>query len=147
MMKIVSTLAAGLLLTGAAAAQDGADAITYPFDGTFEEATFAVESAIINQGLVIDYVSHVGDMLNRTGKDVGSDKKIFDAADVFLFCSALLSRQVMEQDPMNVVHCPYGVFVIDQEGAVKVGFRDLPDGAMQPVEDILHKIAKEATGG
>jgi len=40
------------------------DATVYDFDGTFDDATFAVESAIIDQGLVIDYVSHTGEMLN-----------------------------------------------------------------------------------
>ena len=29
-------------------------AITYAFDGTFEDATFSVESAILDAGLVID---------------------------------------------------------------------------------------------
>ena len=50
------------------------DAVTYPFEGSFDDATFSVESAIIGRGLVIDYVSHTGDMLNRTAADVGSDK-------------------------------------------------------------------------
>ena len=76
--------------------------ITVPFDGSFDDATFAVESAIVGQGLVIDYVSHVGEMLNRTGADVGSDKQIFKAADIFIFCSATVSREVMEADPMNI---------------------------------------------
>ena len=141
-MKTLRALLVSLMMSVPAVAQES---ITYPFEGSFEDATFAVENAIINQGLVVDYVSHVGDMLNRTGKDVGSDKEIFAAADVFIFCSALLSRRAMEEDPLNITHCPYGVFVIDQEGAVTIGFRDLPDGAMQPVEDMLHKIVKEAT--
>ncbi|MCP4820439.1 MAG: DUF302 domain-containing protein, partial [Shimia sp.] len=92
------------------------EAITVPFDGSFDDATFAVESAIVGKGLVIDYVSHVGEMLNRTGGDVGSDKEIFKAADIFLFCSAVVSRQVMEADPMNIAHCPYGIFVAEDEG-------------------------------
>ena len=83
--------------------------VTVPFDGSFEDATFAVESAIVGEGLVIDYVSHVGEMLNRTGGDVGSDAMIFQNADIFLFCSAVISRQVMEADPMNITHCPYGI--------------------------------------
>jgi len=81
-------------------------AITYAFDGTFEDATFSVESAILDAGLVIDYVSHTGEMLERTGQDLGSDVRIFDAADIFLFCSAIVSRRVIEADPMNVAHCP-----------------------------------------
>jgi uncharacterized protein (DUF302 family) len=85
-------------------------------------------------------------MLNRTAEDVGSGEVIFDAADVFLFCSAVISRQVMEIDPMNIAHCPYGIFVADKDGEVMIGYRDLPDGAMQVVEDLLKDIATEAAG-
>ena len=122
------------------------DAFTYPFDGSFEDATFAVENAIVGQGLVIDFVSHVGDMLNRTGVDVGSDKMIFKNADIFLFCSAVVSRQVMEKDPMNITHCPYGIFVMETEDGVIVGHKDYPDGSMQAVENLMQQIVAEAIG-
>jgi uncharacterized protein (DUF302 family) len=130
----------------AGVAQAG-EAITTPFEGSFEDATFAVESAIVNKGLVIDYVSHVGEMLARTGADVGSDQTLFDAADVFLFCSAVVSREVMEADPMNIVHCPYGIFVADKGGEVTVGYRDYPDGPMDKVEALLAEIVAEAVDG
>jgi len=88
---------------------------THTFNGSFEDAAFAVENAIIGRGLVVDYVSHVGEMLARTGADVGSDIKLFEAADVFLFCSAVVSRSVMEADPMNIAYCPYGIFVAEKD--------------------------------
>lgn len=137
-------LALGFLiaLTGASTAQQGAT--TYPFNGSFEDATFSVESAIVNKGLVVDYVSHTGEMLNRTGADVGSDVKIFDAADIFIFCSAVLSRKMMEADPMNIAYCPYGIFVADQDGKVVVGYRNYPEGIMQEVQALLDGIVREA---
>ncbi len=138
-----AAVAALAVSAGGAFAQD---ATSYTFDGAFEDATFSVENAIIGQGLVIDYVSHVGEMLNRTGEDVGSDVKIFDAADIFLFCSAQVSRKVMEADPANVAHCPYGIFVTDREGVVTVGYRNLPEGSMQEVQALLDTIAREAVG-
>lgn len=103
MKKFGHAVLALCLGAGAALAQE---ATTYPFDGSFDDATFAVESAIIDRGLVIDYRSHVGEMLNRTGADVGSDARVYDSADVFLFCSAVLSRKVMEVDPLNIAQCP-----------------------------------------
>lgn len=136
--------AAALSLAATVAVADGAT--TYPFDGSFDDATFGVESAIVDRGLVIDYVSHTGEMLNRTGQDVGSATRIFEAADVFLFCSAVLSRKVMEADPMNIAHCPYGIFVADQGGQVMIGYRNLPEGAMQEVQTLLDEIAREAAG-
>lgn len=121
-----------------------ADPVVVPFDGSFDDATFAVESAIVDKGLVIDHVSHVGDMLNRTGEDVGSSAMVFDNADIFLFCSAVLSREVMEADPMNIQHCPYGIFVTDQDGEVMVGYRSYPEGSMQKVQALLDDIVTEA---
>lgn len=120
------------------------DPIITPFEGDFDDATFAIESAILDRGLVIDLVSHVGDMLNRTGADVGSDKKIFTNADIFLFCSAKISREVMEADPLNIAHCPYGIFVIEDDNGVSIGHKKYPDGAMQKVETLLKEIVAEA---
>lgn len=119
-------------------------ATTYPYEGTFEDATFAVESAIVDKGLVIDYVSHVGEMLNRTGSDVGSDQALFDEAEIFVFCSAVVSRKVMEADPANIAYCPYGIFVTNQDGVVSVGYRNYPEGPMQEVQTLLADIVNDA---
>ena len=141
-MKNILAAAFAVLATAAASETP----ITVSFDGSFEDATFAVENAIVGKGLVIDYVSHVGEMLNRTGADVGSDTMIFKSADVFLFCSAVVSREVMEADPMNIAHCPYGIFVAEGDEGVIVGYRDYPDGPMQTVENLLSEIVNEAVG-
>lgn len=136
-------LSFGLALPAAVLAQE---VVTLPFEGSFDDAAFAVETAILGKGLVIDYVSHVGEMLARTGADVGSDVEIFAEADVFLFCSAVVSRQVMEADPHNIAWCPYSIFVAEREGAVSIGYRTMPDGPMDAVEDLLSAIAIEAAG-
>ena len=121
------------------------DMTTYSFEGTFDDATFNLESAILDRGLVIDHVSHTGEMLARTGADVGSDVVIFDNAEIFLFCTAVLSRKVMEADPSNIRHCPYSIFVTDRAGRVEVGYRHFPEGPMQEVQALLDAIAKEAS--
>ncbi|MCB4457847.1 DUF302 domain-containing protein [Leisingera sp. McT4-56] len=139
---VAAAAIAGVLASQAIAGE----IVTVPFDGSFDDATFAVESAIVGQGLVIDYVSHVGEMLNRTGADVGSDKQIFSAADIFIFCSAKISREVMEADPMNIGYCPYGIFVAEDESGVQVGYRSYPDGPMGKVEALLSEIVEEAVG-
>ena len=141
MKTLICSMFLGLIGVSQAAAQE---AVTVPFDGSFDDATFAVESAIVGKGLVIDYVSHVGDMLNRTGADVGSDARIFANADIFIFCSAVLSREVMEADPMNIAHCPYGIFVVERQDEVMVGYRTYPDGEMQKVQALLAEIVADA---
>ena len=135
---------AGIIALAAGQSNAADQAITYAFDGSFEDATFAVESAIVGRGLVIDYVSHTGEMLNRTAADVGSDKKLFEAADIFVFCSAALSRKVMETNPLNIAHCPYGIFVADQGGEVMIGYREYPAGEMQQVQTLLEEIVQDA---
>lgn len=140
--RVLSILAAGVLALPALAA----DVTTYTSDSDFADTAFGLESAIVGRGLVIDYVSHTGEMLRRTGEDVGSGVKLFEQADIYLFCSALLSREVMEDDPMNIGYCPYGIFVAERDGAVMVGFRNYPDGAMQKIQALLDEIAREAAG-
>ena len=142
---MLRNLILGLAMAGLPQIAIAQDAITYPFGGSFEDASFAIENAIIDRGLVIDYTSHVGEMLNRTAADMGSDVVIFDNAQIFLFCSAAVSRRVMEADPMNIMHCPYGIFVADRGGEVMIGHRDYPDGPMQEVEALLDAIILEAT--
>jgi uncharacterized protein (DUF302 family) len=142
-----STFLAGLvfaLSVGLAQADD--TSTVYDFEGSFEDAAFSLESAIIGKGLVIDYVSHTGEMLNRTGADVGSTQPLFEAADIFIFCSAVLSRKMMEINPMNIAHCPYGVFVAERQGRVMIGYRNYPEGPMQEVQALLDEIAREALG-
>lgn len=150
MMSLLARGAAALALTvainGGVAVADGHEAMVYDVDISFEDAAFGVETAIVNRGLVIDLTSHVGAMLERTRADVGGEQ-LFANADVFLFCSAVLSRKVMEADPMNIAHCPYGVFVTETaSGAVQIGYRRMPEGPMQEVEALLDAIAREAAG-
>lgn len=145
-MRIFLGACALIGLTGAAS---GADMITYDTDQSFGDVTFGLENAILDAGLVIDHVSHTGDMLERTRADLGSDVVLFQEADIYSFCSAQISREVMEADPMNVVFCPYDIFVIvrpETPDVTTVGFRTYPEGAMKKVEAMLDGIARSAIG-
>ena len=107
------TLALGAFLPAAA---DPGGVRTYEVEGSFDDAVFNLEGAIVGRGFVVDHVSHVGEMLNRTAADVGATRQVYDRADVYLFCSATLSREMMEADPNNIAHCPYGIFVYQLAG-------------------------------
>ena len=48
---------------------------------------------------------------------------------------------------MNIVHCPYGVFVAENEEGVMIGHRTYPEGPMQKVETLLSEIVAEAADG
>lgn len=135
-----------LALSGAAQAQD---AHSWTVEDDFDSVAFAVESAIMDAGLVVDHTSHTGEMLERTKDAVGATRTIFTAADIFSFCSAQVSRAVMEANPANVQYCPYTIFVYETPeapGQITVGFRDYPEGEMDQVEALLGGIVKEALG-
>ena len=140
------SLVLSLILAGAGLAAQAEDVTTYPFDGDFGDATFGLENAIVGRGLVVDHISHVGEMLNRTGADLGAATQIYDNADVYQFCSAVVSRKMMEADPLNIAWCPYGIFVTDRGGEVLIGYRNMPDGVMQEVQTLLDEIVREAVG-
>lgn len=118
----------------------------YVFDGDFGDAVFSLENAIVGRGLVIDYRSYTGEMLNRTAGDIEGSVDLYDQADIFVFCSAVLSRKVMEIDPLNIAQCPYGIYVADRAGEVTIGYRHYPEGAMQEVQALLDDITREAIG-
>lgn len=145
MRQILGAAALALVATGALAQ----DMVTYDTDQSFDDVVFGLENAILDEGLVIDAVSHVGAMLERTREDVGSGVVLFEQADVFSFCSAQLSREVMEADPMNLIYCPYDIFVMvrpDTPDTTTIGFRSFPEGDMQKIEDLLDGIARAAIG-
>ena len=132
--------------------------VTYSKKGaSFDEVRDEVKLAIQGKGLVIDYESFVNRMLERTGKDVGSARKLYADAQAFVFCSAALSRKTMEADPANVSLCPYSIMVYAtarDPGTVHVSYKRpwRPDGsaaskaALKEVESLLDGIAREALG-
>ena len=146
---LMGAAAVAFVLTAACASAQPAGVTIYEVKGSFEDVAFDLEAAIIGRGLVVDHVSHVGEMLNRTAVDVGATQQVYAQADVYLFCSATLSRRMMEADPTNIAHCPYGIFLYelaDSPGSLQLGFRQMPDGPMQEVESLLDQIAREAAG-
>jgi uncharacterized protein (DUF302 family) len=131
--------------------------VIYSKTAKFEDVRDELKLAIEGKGLVIDYQSFVNRMLERTGKDVGSARKLYADAQAFVFCSAVLSRKTMEADPANVSLCPYSMMVYAtarEPGKVHVSYRRpwRPDGsaaskaALKEVEALLDGIAREAVG-
>ena len=113
--------------------------------------------AIENRGLVLNNTSRIGDMLRRTGKDIGRTVPIYGKAEMIEFCSARVSRETMQANPHNIVFCPYGIAIYtlpDEPGKVYVSYRkSVPPGpessgqsvkALGMVDTLLEEIAREA---
>jgi hypothetical protein len=153
-------LVRGLLLAllvavagAASAAQE--DVKLYAVPGKYEDVKTDLTAAIVNQGLVIDFVGNINAMLTRTGADVGSTKPVYLAAEYVMFCSAKLSRAMMEADPRNMAFCPYVMFVYEaaaKPGEIVIGYRrplggasEVSKAALVEIDALLDKIAREAT--
>ena len=116
-------------------------AVVGRYDDIRENLVFAIEG----RGLVINNVAHVGDMLARTAADIGKSKRIYGQSEVFEFCSAAVSRDMMEVDPRYVVYCPYTIAVYtlpNQAEKVFLAYRMLPPG---PGLDAVNNLLKEIT--
>jgi len=128
-------------------------AITKKTD-SFENIRDSVEMAITDRGMVINNVSHIGDMLERTGKDLGDTKQVYLKAEALEFCSAVVSRKMMEADPENIVFCPYiiSIYVLPESPKeVRIAYRKpqltgSPESkkALKSVEELLSGIVKDA---
>jgi len=118
------------------------------YDQVWDDLT----TALNNRGLVISSVSHVGEMLARTGKALKATKKLFARAKVMEFCSAVISRKMMSANPHYIAFCPYQIMVYslpDKPGTVYLAYRHLLWGkgadrqALQPVEKLLDGLISE----
>jgi uncharacterized protein (DUF302 family) len=149
---LVATLLFSGLVHGALAAGDHMEISTKA--GSFDDIKDAVEMAITDRGMVVNNVSHVGEMLERTGKDLGNSRQIFLKAEALEFCSAVVSRKMMEADPDNIVFCPYviSVFVVPEKpNEVRVAYRKpqitgspASQQALKAVDELLSGIVKDA---
>jgi uncharacterized protein (DUF302 family) len=129
--------------------------VRYSKRAKFEDVRDDLKLAIEGKGLVIDYHSFIGRMLERTAKDVGATRKLYADAQAFVFCSAVASRKTMEADIANIAFCPYSMVVYataEDPNTVHVAYRRpwRPDGsaasaaALKGVETLLDGIAREA---
>lgn len=151
----IGLLFLGLALLSQSAVAAGEYRVTQVVTGKFEDVRDNVAAAITNQGLVINNVSHIGEMLERTGKDLGDSGRVFLKAEILEFCSARVSRDSMKADPHAIVFCPYGisVYVLPNEpDKVYLSYRKPVAGgtpqekkALRALEKLLRDIVHEAS--
>ena len=143
-----------LFVAGSSYADRDAYMKLYTIEGSFQNVRDDLQMAIIGRGIKINSVSRIGEMLQRTGKDLGASKEIFAHAEAFEFCSATVSRQAMEADPHNIVFCPYVIAVYSLPGETDKTYisfrRPLAAGGEQPralqeIERLMAGIVAELT--
>ena len=127
--------------------------VLFKTQGTFQDVRDSLQMAIEGKGLKITNTNHIADMLERTGKDIGETRQVYENAEQFEFCSATVSRHMMEADPHAIVMCPYSVVVytIPNDKTVYLAYRK-PAATRNPalkktlveLEKLLADIIKDA---
>lgn len=155
---VLATLALLLALPAAQAkelALDTEDRRIYAIEGDYDFYREMVESAIAGEGMVINTVGHIAEMLDRTGGDLGAEGSIYLHGESLEFCSAIYSRRMMEADPHSIVFCPYVIAIYElsaEPGTVYVGYKRVPivgdeetRAALENVEELLDRVVDNAT--
>ncbi len=154
---ILAALAALLALPAAQAQElvlETDERRIYAITGEFDFYREMVESAITDEGMVINAVGRIAEMLDRTGGDLGDAKALYLHGESVEFCSAIYSRRMMEADPHSIVFCPYVIAIYElaaEPGTVYIGYQRVPivgdEGArkaLQDVEDLLDRVVNNA---
>lgn len=125
----------------------------YESDATFDDVLEGLKLAIEERGMYINNVMHMGEMLERTGKDLGLDTPIYARAESIEFCSAILSREMTSEDPARIVNCPFIISVYalpNKEGTTFVAHREIPQdqvegsAVMARIATMLKEVAAAA---
>ncbi len=120
--------------------------------GEYEQVWEDLQTALSDRGLMVSSVSHIGEMLVRTGQSFEGAKKIFAQARGLVFCSAILSRTMMETNPHFIAFCPYQILVYslpEQEDIVYISYRRLiwnnghNQEPLENIEQLLNGLVSE----
>jgi uncharacterized protein (DUF302 family) len=143
-----------LFLLGPGQAAAESPFAVYKSESSHEDVMEALKMAIQNRGMYINNVMHMSEMLERTGKDLGIDQKIYANAESVEFCSAVLSRKMTSEDPARIVNCPFIISVYtlpDEPDTTYIVHRKVwigdSEGAMQEVAEMLQALGKAAAEG
>lgn len=148
----ISVSLAGVVIAPAMA--NGEEDRMKTVEATFESVLQDLQDAVVNRGLVIDYIGHVDTMLERTAEASGVTQTPYLNARYMQFCSSVLTHEAAAADPSNLSMCPYLVFAYEARnapGKVVVGYRapdvrsdDASKVAGAKVEALLKEIIDEA---
>lgn len=115
-----------LLLAGLGSVHAAEQRVVVPVAGEFEDVRDYLLDAIAAEGLVVSYTAHVQTMLARTAEATGASRRIYGDAEVVEFCSAALTRKLLEDDPHAIVQCPYRIAVYTLDGSPQTTYLAYP---------------------
>jgi len=155
LLMLILSVAYGASSSGSATADSAAtkDIKRFQVDGDFSEIKDFLLQSITERGIKISSTSYISKMLERTREDVGGGKHIYKNAEAIGFCSATLSRQMMESNSHHIVFCPYTIVIYElasQPGTIYLSFRrpfysdaTLNDKSLTDIDILLTDIIKD----
>lgn len=112
-------------------------------ESAFDDVMDGLKLAIQERGMYINNVMHMGEMLERTGKDLGNAEQIYTRAESVEFCSAVLSREMTGENPARIVNCPFiiSIYTLPAEPEkTYVVYREIPADQVAASE-VMSRIA------
>jgi hypothetical protein len=113
----------------------------YPTKGAYLDVRADLVDAIESRGLVVSYIAHTANMLQRTSDAVGAIDRTYDYGDTLLFCSAELTHKLTAANPHHMPLCPYSIsaYVLAGEpGIVYLAIRAPEKGV--PAYEAIHEL-------
>jgi uncharacterized protein (DUF302 family) len=154
MRRLLTLPALVLSLVLAATAMAEEPFAVYRSKSSHEDVMEALKMAIQDRGMYINNVMHMGEMLERTGRDLGMEEKIYGHAESIEFCSAILSRKMTSENPARIVNCPFIISVYtlpDDPDTTYIVHRKVwlgdEQGVMQEVAEMLRSLGAAAAEG
>lgn len=113
----------------------------YPTRGDYLDVRADLVDAIESRGLVVSYIAHTANMLQRTADAVGAIEQTYDYGDTLLFCSADLTHKLTAANPHHMPLCPYSISVYSLAGEADVVYLAIraPDKGV-PAYEAIHKL-------
>jgi uncharacterized protein (DUF302 family) len=150
-LRLAHTPALSCALTAVLAlpnAQAGSGYAVHETSSSFADVMEGLQSAIQERGMYINNIMHMGEMLERTGKDLGLGEPIYLKAESIEFCSAILSRKMSQEDPARVVNCPFIVaaYVLAKDpGKTYVVYREIPKDQVE-TSKVMAEVSENLKG-
>ncbi|KXX66044.1 hypothetical protein [Marichromatium gracile] len=119
-------------------------AVVHQAETSLEAALDGLQAAILERGLYINNVLDLGEMFARTGADLGFTEPVYGEARSVEFCSAVLSREMMREDPTRIVNCPFVVSLYtlpDDPATVHAAYRAIP-AELQAASPVMREVAE-----
>lgn len=129
-------------------ARAGGGYAVYESSAAFEDVIEGLKAAIQDRGMYINNVMHMGEMLERTGKDLGLGDAVYAKAESIEFCSAPLSHKMTAEDPARIVNCPFiasAYVLVKEPGKTYVVHREIPADQVA-ASPVMAEVAENLKG-